>query len=164
MENQQKVSRFFVERIKVRGINKGITLLEVLVVMAIVSLLASIAVPVYGKVRVRALTVKTEAVISSLEAALSMYGTDFGDYPASGGEGSSILVKLLQGPVDGNNWKGPYMRFRLEDLDENSNVLDAWKTPLYYRYPQDLYSNIPYVIISAGSDRQLGTDDDIGNW
>jgi len=143
---------------------QGITLLEVLVVMVIVSLLASIAVPVYSKARARALTVKTETVISSLEAALSMYGTDFGDYPVSDGEGSGILVKLLQGPVDNNNWKGPYMRFRLEDMDRDDNILDAWKTPITYEYPQDVYSNVPYILVSAGPDRRFETDDDIGNW
>jgi len=146
------------------GDRKGFTLLEVLVVMAIASILTALALPVYSKVRGRALVVKTKTVIASLEAALSMYGTDFGDYPHFDGEGSNILVKLLQGPVDSNNWKGPYMRFRLEDLDSNNNILDAWKTPITYKYPQGIYSNIPYIIVSAGPDRSFETDDDIGNW
>ncbi len=146
------------------GDRKGFTLLEVLVVMAIASILTALALPVYSKARGRALVVKTKTVIASLEAALSMYGTDFGDYPHFDGEGSNILVKLLQGPVDSNNWKGPYMRFRLEDLDSNNNILDAWKTPITYKYPQGIYSNIPYIIVSAGPDRSFETDDDIGNW
>ncbi len=152
------------EKVRMRGQNHGITLLEILLVMVIASILASLAVPMYRKARVRALIVKTEAVIGSLDAALSMYGTDFGDYPEFEGEGSGILVEQLQGPVDSKYWKGPYMRFKLEDMDENGNVLDAWKTPLSYKYPQDDYSNVPYVIISAGPDREFGTPDDIGNW
>jgi len=66
------------EKIKTEKKNKGMTLIEVLVVMAIVVLLASLGMPMIRKARVRALIVKTEATISSLEAALSMYGTDFG--------------------------------------------------------------------------------------
>jgi len=148
----------------VRGTNRGLTLLEILVVMVIVSFLASLAVPMYRKARVRALVVKTEVVIASLEAALSMYGTDFGDYPAFDGEGSSILVEKLQGPVDSKHWKGPYMRFKMEDMDRDDNILDSWKTPITYKYPQDVYSNIPYLLICAGPDRRFETDDDIGNW
>lgn len=144
--------------------NRGITLLEILVVMVIITFLVSVAVPMYRKARSHALIVKTEALISSLEAALSMYDTNFGDYPDSDGEGSSILVEELQGPVDSKYWKGPYMRFKSEDLDENDNILDAWKNPLRYEYPQYTHPKIPYVIVSAGPDRRFGTDDDIGNW
>jgi len=143
---------------------QGITLLEILVVMAIIALLAAIASPSFRNARSRAMAVKTESVIASIEAALSMYGTDFGDYPAFDGEGSSLLVDLLQGPVESRFWKGPYMRFKRKDLDGDRNVLDAWRTPLSYRYPQGEYPNVPYTIVSAGPDREIGTADDIGNW
>lgn len=151
-------------RKKIRTNVKGITLMEILVVMVIIALLVSAAVPMYRKSRVRALVVKTESLISSLEAGLSCYGTDLGDYPEFDGEGSSILVEQLQGPVESRHWKGPYMRFKSDDVDKNNNVLDAWKTPLSYMYPQDIHSNVPYMIVSAGPDRRFGTDDDIGNW
>jgi len=148
----------------VRGKSRGITLIEILVVMAIIAVLASIAFPALGNARRRAMSVKTESVIASLEAALSMYGTDFGDYPAFEGEGTGSLVELLQGPVESRFWKGPYMRFKTADIDGENNILDAWKTPLRYNYPQEEHSNIPYAIISAGPDRAIGTVDDIGNW
>jgi len=143
---------------------KGMTLIEVLVVIAIVSCLTAIALPAYYKARARALTVKTQAIINSVEAALSMYGTDFGDYPQYDGEGSSILVSLLQGPVESVFWKGPYMRFKSEDIDSKGNIVDSWKMPIYYRYPQTEHSNTPYIIFSAGPDRKFNTPDDIGNW
>ncbi|MBN1445190.1 MAG: type II secretion system protein GspG [Candidatus Omnitrophica bacterium] len=150
------------ERVRVRG--KGITLLEILVVMAIIAVLSAIATPALGNARRRAMSVKTESVIASIEAALSMYGTDFGDYPAFEGEGTGSLTELLQGPVESRFWKGPYMRFKTADIDGGNNILDAWKTPLSYRYPQDGHTNVPYIIISAGPDREMGTADDIGNW
>jgi hypothetical protein len=56
------------------------------------------------------------------------------------------------------------MRFKEEDLDSDRNILDAWKVPLYYKYPQDQHSNVPYIIFSAGPDRRFNTPDDIGNW
>ncbi|MCK9265944.1 type II secretion system protein GspG [bacterium] len=148
-----------------RKIDKtGITMVEILVVIAIIALITAAAIPVYNKARVRALIVRTKTTINAIEAALSMYTTDFGDYPAFDGTETKLLVGLLQGPVDSNLWKGPYMRFKEKDLDENGNILDAWSTPLYYKYPQDDKTNVPYLIISAGIDRKLQTEDDIGNW
>lgn len=132
-------------------------------VIAIILVLAGLALPVLHRARVKSVTVKTKAIIASLETALSMYETDFGDYPPGDG-GSRILVDLLQGPVESPYWHGPYMRFKQEDLDQARNVVDAWRTPLSYQYPQTRQSNVLYLLSSAGPDRQFGTDDDIGNW
>lgn len=147
-----------------KGMKKGMTLIEILVVIAIISVITAFSLPAYRKARQKALTVKTLSIINSLEAALSMYSTDFGDYPHYDGEGTDFLVAILQGPVDSPFWKGPYMRFKQEDLDSKGNILDAWKNPIFYKYPQDKYSNVPYIIFSAGSDRKFNTPDDIGNW
>lgn len=141
---------------------KGLTLIEILVVIIIISMLAAVSLPVYHKARVKGVIVKTKSIISSIEAALSMYETDFGDYPA--GDTSKILVELLQGPVENENWNGPYIRFKKEDVDKEGNVVDGWKTPLIYKYPQSEKENTPYIIISAGPDKKFGTKDDIGNW
>ena len=141
---------------------KGITLIEILVVIIIISFLAAVSLPVYHKARVKGVIVKTKTIISSLEAALSMYETDFGDYPA--GTTSRILVELLQGPVENEKWNGPYIRFKKEDIDKNGNIIDGWKTPLIYKYPQSEKENVPYLIISAGPDKKFGTEDDFGNW
>ena len=142
----------------------GLTLIEVLVVMAIVSLLAALALPAVQRARSRSLMVKTQATIAALETALSMYESDFGDYPPWSGGGSALLVDLLQGPVASEDWRGPYMRFRIHDLDPDRNVLDPWGRPLEYRYPQTEHPNTPFLIRSSGPDRQMGTHDDIGNW
>ncbi len=143
---------------------EGITLVEVLVVIAIICMLAAALMPVYNKARLRALTVSTKTIIHSIEAAFSMYTSDFGDYPAHSGSDTSFLVGLLQGPVESSLWKGPYMRFREKDLDPDNNIVDAWGSPLYYGYPQEEKDNVPYLIISPGPDRKQATPDDIGNW
>ncbi|HNS32197.1 MAG TPA: type II secretion system protein GspG [bacterium] len=143
---------------------EGITLMEILVVLAIISMLAAAVIPVYNKARLRALVVRTQATIHSIEAALSMYTTDFGDYPPYQGSYTSFLVDLLQGPVESSLWKGPYMRFKEKDIDEQRNIVDAWGTPVYYGYPQSEKTNVPYLLFSAGPDRKIRTGDDIGNW
>ncbi len=143
--------------------NSGFTILEILVVLVIVSMLAAISLPSVQRARNKAAIVRTKAIISSLEAALFMYQTDMGNYPESTGS-STILVEALMGPIEDENWKGPYMRFKEKDMDENKNVIDTWKQPVRYEYPQSKRENVPFVIISAGPDRKLNTSDDIGNW
>lgn len=143
---------------------QGITLIEILVVLIIISIIASFLLPAVHKARQKGLVVKTKAIIDSIEAALSMYETDFGDYPFSDGAGTETLRYLLQGPVDSKNWKGPYIRFKEEDVDEEGNILDAWKKPIFYKYPQSEHKNTPFIIFSSGMDGKKGTGDDIGNW
>ncbi|MCM8785931.1 MAG: type II secretion system protein GspG [Candidatus Omnitrophica bacterium] len=138
--------------------------MEVLISICIISFIASASLPVLHRARSKAVIAKTKAIINTIEAALSIYETDFGDYPHNQGNGSQILLKLLQGPVESDRWNGPYIRFKKEDIDEEGNILDAWKNPIIYKYPQTDYDNVPFSIISAGPDRKFGTKDDIGNW
>ena len=142
---------------------EGLTLIEILIVIAIISFLLSICLPAFQKARVKGLIVRTKMIISSIESALSMYESDFGDYPHSKNT-SKILVELLQGPCDSPRWNGPYIKFKKDDIDKDGNIVDAWKNPIIYRYPQSAYKNIQYLIVSAGPDRKFGTSDDIGNW
>ncbi len=99
-------------------------------------MLAVISLPATKKARTKAAILKTKAIISSIEAALSMYQTDMGNYPESTGS-SVILIEALMGPMDDENWKGPYMRFKEKDMDENKNVIDTWGNPIKYVYPTE---------------------------
>lgn len=62
---------------------KGFTLVELLVVVAIIGILAAILVPNVRQNLERAKVAKTKALISSLEYALTAYQNDFGKYPTS---------------------------------------------------------------------------------
>lgn len=143
---------------------RGLTLMEILVSLFILSSIAAISLPVLNRARNKALISKTKAIINTVEAALSLYETDFGDYPEGDGSGSKVLVEKLQGPCNDERWHGPYIRFKKEEIDEDGNILDSWKMPILYKYPQTDYDNIPFLLLSAGPDRKYGTKDDIGNW
>ncbi len=138
--------------------------MEVLVSMCIIFFIAASSLPVLHRARNKAVIARTKAIINTIEAALSMYETDFGDYPEGEGNGSKIIVELLQGPVDSDRWRGPYIRLKKDEIDREGNILDAWKMPIIYKYPQTDYDNIPFLLLSAGPDRKFGTKDDIGNW
>ncbi len=142
----------------------GITLIEIVISLFIVSLIASISLPVLHRARNKASITRTKAIINTIEAALSVYESDFGDYPKGDGNGSKILVEKLQGPCNDERWHGPYIRFRKNEIDENGNIIDSWNMPIIYKYPQTDYNNVPFLLVSAGPDRKFGTKDDIGNW
>ena len=142
---------------------RGFTLLEMLVVLTIILFLVTATLSASLKARKRAATSKVEATISSLEVALSMYETDFGDYPPGDGVGCEDLVHLLSGPIDNPLWKGPYIRFKEKEL-KNNELLDSWGNSYIYQYPQTVRNNVPFLIFSRGADEEEDTADDIGNW
>jgi len=60
---------------------KAFTLIELLIVVAIIGILAAIAVPNFINAQIRAKVSRTMSDIRSLSTALEMYHTDYGDYP-----------------------------------------------------------------------------------
>ncbi len=64
---------------------KAFTLVEILVVIAIIALLISILMPALTQIKKIAANTKQKAQISSIEIGLSLYKNDFGQYPPSHG-------------------------------------------------------------------------------
>ena len=117
--------------------DSGYTLMELLVVLAILGLLAAIATPMVLKYLDSAKlgTAKTE--IANLSAGLDLFKYDVGRYPSTQ-EGLDALVKA---PGDADNWNGPYVK-------TTTNLKDPWGHPFGYRSPGehgefDLYSDGP---------------------
>ena len=138
------------------------SLIEILVVLAIASILATLGLPAALKARQRGLTGKVEATLASIEAALVLYETDFGDYPPGSGT-AGRLVKLLSEPVESPRWKGPYFGYKKRDYREGE-LIDPWGMPYRYHYPQSIHANTPFLLYSCGPDRTERTPDDLGNW
>lgn len=141
--------------------NKGFSLVELLVVVAIIGILSVILVPNVQEQLRKAKIAKTKALISSLEVTLTTYKNDFGKYPPSY-DLQSLYIALVE------QAKTPYEpdsdEYRLvkkgqsiyqnpdrpSDLLENllqqagvpasalkaqqeENVfIDAWENPIYY--------------------------------
>lgn len=128
---------------------QGFTLMEVLLVLAILVIMGTLVVAnftnVLGSSRVKA----AQAQISNFETPLELYQQDLGSYP----NGQQGLESLRQPPadlVDPTKWHGPYLK---KDVP-----LDPWDQEYIY----ELLSPSQYQIYSAGPDGQPGTDDDIG--
>ena len=141
---------------------QGFSLLEVLVVLTIGAILAGLILPVVQKARQRGLITKTRATIAAIETALSLYETDFGDYPSHSGAFGKML-RVLAEETGNPRWKGPYIRFKEKDL-QDGELLDPWREPYQYQYPQQVHTSTLFLLFSCGPDREKGTGDDIGNW
>lgn len=131
---------------------RGFTLLELLVVMAIIGLLAAYVGPKYfsqvGKSEVK----MAQAQIDSLEKALHQYRLDVGSYPTT----EQGLSALITAPGNTLKWNGPYLSKRLPD--------DPWGRPYQYKYPG---TQGDFDLFSFGKDGQpggSGEDVDITNW
>lgn len=133
-----------------RLFTRGVTLLELLVVMVIISILSTIAVGVYSKEVMRARYSKARAEIRTLEVAITQYEVDTGQLPPSGSgttlaptainrtgiaEGSGYLQVALRSSMNGQpgnplsrRWLGPYIDFdynRLGSTTDGTPVTSA---------------------------------------
>lgn len=128
------------------------TLLELLVVVAIIGLLAGYVGPKYFGQLGKAETKAARAQLDSLEKALDQYRLDVGRYPST----EQGLNALIAQPGGDAKWAGPYLRKGLP--------LDPWSRPYSYKSPGD---HGEFDLFSYGRDGAQGgngEDADITNW
>lgn len=131
---------------------RGFTLLEIMVVIVILGVLASMVAPNVLGNKDKADKQKAVTDIVALEGALDMYKLDNNIYPSTE-QGLEALVSKPSGFPEPKSYRdNGYIR-RLPQ--------DPWGNPYYLVVPGE-YG--PVDIFSAGPDGQPGTDQDIGNW
>jgi general secretion pathway protein G len=144
--------RAVLQRRRMRSV--AFTLLEILVVLAIIGLLAGLAITNVDKIFGGAQIQTTELQVrDSMRTPLASYRIAMGDYPSTS-EGLQALVTPPANRAD--RWHGPY-------LEPPKVPIDHWGEPLQYAYP-GTRNKSSYDLWSKGPDRQSGTADDIGNW
>jgi general secretion pathway protein G len=134
----------------------GFTLLEILVVLAILGLLAGLAISNSDKIFGQSQEAVAKVFVrDSLKTSLVRYRIDLGDYPSTA-EG---MQALLVAPANkAEQWRGPYL-----DAPGGRLPNDPWGEAYQYRYP-GVKNKGSYDLFSKGVDKLEGTEDDLGNW
>lgn len=133
----------------------GFTLTELMVVIFIIGLLATVVLVNVLPSRDQAMVEKARADIRLLEQALDLYRMDMLVYPSTE-QGLEALVEMPGGVERESRYReGGYIR-RLPE--------DPWGRPYQYVYPGE---NGPFDVYSTGADGEPGGEElneDIGNW
>lgn len=144
----------------------GFTLVEVIVTMAVISILAGIIVPLSyraweaGEIsltRSRMAEIK-KAMVG--DAAMVQHGIriDYG-FVGDNGELPAALDELATDHGNYPNWRGPYLG---TGIDPREFARDAWGEPLLYTPISDAFGRrVAAVLASKGPDRIEGTTDDL---
>ena len=127
--------------------SKGFSLIELLVVLTILGLLATVVGPrvmsALGGGKVKAAQIQ----ISNLSTSMQQYYLHVGQYPSTD-EGFDAL---LESPSGTKNWQGPY-------LQKRKVPLDPWNREYQYRFPSG--NGVDFDIFSLGADGSEGGDGD----
>lgn len=140
----------------------AVTLLELMVVVLIIGILASVATGIYTNQTRRARIAATIDLINTLEVGIARYELDMGTYPPSGSardfppseitaggrrDGSGLLYLALTRSLSGNTyapgsplWGGPYIQMHNETVADSTktevpgsfDILDSWGNPIFY--------------------------------
>ena len=136
-----------------RAAQAGVTLIEMLVVVTIIALFASIVGLRMWRQAGKAQTTAARAQIGIFMGALNMYKMDTGVFPTN----EQGLQALRVAPAGVTNWQGPYLEREIPN--------DPWQRPYIYHFPSE-QGDEP-EIISYGSDGQPGGEGsaaDIVSW
>jgi general secretion pathway protein G len=125
------------------------TLIELLLVMVILAILATVVVRKFGGIQERARDSKAKDDIANIKGALEQFKIDNSRYPTTE-EGLQALV--TKPSEDLPEWKHSYIE---------KFPLDPWQHPYTYREPGS--NGKDYDLFSCGPDGHEGGGDDIGN-
>jgi len=143
-----------------RRSRRGFTLIEILLVLAIIGMLAGVTIFAIGGIGKRARVDTTKATLETVANALDTYQLHVGHYPTE--EEGNLDALRIKPSFDSDQladkWSGPYLK---------KAPLDAWNNALSYEIrvaTSDDSTEPPYRLWSNGPDGMSDTEDDINYW
>ena len=128
----------------------GFTLLEILVVLAILALVATFAGPQVLKYLSGAKSDTARIQIENLGTGIDLYRLEVGKFPPD-------LQALVEQPAGVDQWNGPYLKKR-------SVPKDPWDNDYIYRYPGQHGECDLYSLGADHSEGGEGENRDIVGW
>jgi general secretion pathway protein G len=139
------------------GNRGGFTLIEILVVIAVIAMLAALVAPNVFQHVGTAKDTTARSQIELLGAALDGYRLDNGRYPTTEQGLDALQLQPTIQPLP-TNWRGPYLR--------KAVPMDPWGTPFVYLSPGEMNPR-GYDLLSLGADGEPGgegEDADLVSW
>ena len=136
-----------------RRSERGLTLVELLVVLLIIALIAAFAVPRVMRYVGSAKADSAKIQISRLDGILELYRLDNGRYPSTD-EG---LAALIERPGNAERWNGPYVK-------SADSLVDPWGRPYGYEAPGTHGDYDLFTLGADGTEGGDGEDADVTNW
>jgi general secretion pathway protein G len=136
---------------------QGFTLIEILVVIMVIAILASIVTPLVFRNVGDAKVSAARAQIEIFGLALDSYRLDNDCYPVSA-QGLNALMQAPAGEPAARNWRGPYLK--------KGVPADPWGRPYLYVSPGER-NPTSYDLLSLGRDGKPGgtaEDADVASW
>jgi general secretion pathway protein G len=138
-----------VKKKRIRRAGKGFSMVELMAVLIIIGLLATLVGTKVLKQIDNAKVATTKANLKTLHAAVNQFYMDTGRFPAED-EGLLILVEA-EGDIEGYDPAGY--------LEETDVPKDGWKNEFIYEPLPE--SGKQFAIRSCGPDGEAGTEDDL---
>lgn len=127
---------------KNRNARAGLSLLEIMVVLAIIALVVGLAAPrlisSFGRAKGQAAQIQ----LANIKSALQLFYIDVGRYPTE----AENLDALVSAPAGSTGWQGPY-------LDKQDGVLDPWGRRFIYHFPGNTGA---FDLMTYGRDGKAG--------
>lgn len=133
------------------SLKKGLSLVEVMIVLAIMAVFALAVGPRMVSYLGNAKIKTTEANLRNVKQAIVAYYGDVGSYPET-------LTDLMRKPLDdtmARKWQGPY----LEAKNDDYSPVDGWDNDLVYSRGES-GSSKPYELYSYGPNGQEGPQEE----
>ncbi|MEI9930342.1 MAG: type II secretion system major pseudopilin GspG [Rhizomicrobium sp.] len=131
----------------------GFTLLELLVVLAIMGMLAAIIAPQVIKYLGTSRTQTAKVQVQNIMQGLELFRVDVGRYPNQ----QEGLVALVNPTPTAPNWNGPYLK-------KESALQDPWGNPYLYQIPGQHGEADVYSLGSDKAPGGTGEAQDVGSW
>jgi general secretion pathway protein G len=132
------------------GPQHGFTLIEILVVMAIIGLIAALVAPQVFKSLGGAKSDAARAQVEALATGVDLYRLEVGKLPPD-------LNALVERPSGETRWNGPYLR-------KPTVPKDPWDRDYVYRVPGEHGDYDIYSLGADGVDGGDGDNRDIASW